>query len=266
MLNGIGFSETALTVLFVLIFFGSESLPKILKDLGRFYSRLRKYYLEIRNTIMSEYDKKENKPAKENAHSTLKNAKQRIRMEILKKRNSIRPDRILQYSREISSSILALSEYSKAEVVYIYLSKDSEVVSDFIIEKSLSDGKIISVPKCRPPYSMEFYPVKNCFTDTKTGYMGIREPHNIKQGPCVYPPDIIIIPGIAYDYKRNRIGYGKGYFDRYLDRIKANASSLIIAPAFDEQIYPYELPCDEKDRKPDIIITPSQVIGGKIET
>ncbi|MDO4751909.1 MAG: 5-formyltetrahydrofolate cyclo-ligase [Akkermansia sp.] len=107
-----------------------------------------------------------------------------------------------------------------------------------------------AVPRCLKGRQMEFRHISNPSTDTRPGAMGIPE-------PCTHlsiiPPeelDIIIVPGVAFTEHGNRLGYGGGYYDRYLPRC---TNAKLIATAFAEQMLP-ELPTEAHDlRIPHII-------------
>lgn len=96
----------------------------------------------------------------------------------------------------------------------------------------------------------------------KTGAMGIREPFaGVEE---LIAMNFVLIPGIAFDKKGNRIGYGKGYYDKYLSSYIKNSNKmpLIIAPAFEFQIID-NIPCQSHDIPVDIIVTEERVIFTK---
>ena len=124
-----------------------------------------------------------------------------------------------------------------------------------MIEDAIRRGKIIALPKVISDTEMSFFKIDS-ITSLKNGYKGIPEPDdssvNISERP-----DLLIMPGLAFDNKLNRIGYGKGYYDRYLSNLNSHINT--IALCFEEQIVDY-LPSDEYDIRPDIIISDQRII------
>ena len=105
---------------------------------------------------------------------------------------------------------------------------------------------------------MEFYEIQ-ALSSLKPGYMSIPEPaENVRfENKSLNNGALMIMPGAAFDIFRNRIGYGKGFYDRYLAGININT----IAICYDCQVYTDKLPADTNDKKPMLIITESRLIS-----
>ncbi len=177
--------------------------------------------------------------------------KNRIRKELLEKRNKLSVYELLKKSNEIISKLVSLEEFKKAEKLLCYISFDNEVYTHGLIKEYVGKKKI-AVPVVRGNELILSY--INDWNDLSTGAYGILEPREIK---IALPEDIqvAIIPGIAFDKKGYRIGYGKGYFDRLLPKMNA----LKIALAFDFQLLD-ELPREKHDVKMDMIITDKRIL------
>ena len=177
--------------------------------------------------------------------------KQLIRKLILKKRNSLPEKKLLSFSERIKASLFSAKEYQSAKAVMFYVSFNKEVSTHKMIIESLKT-KIGIVPKC---VKNEIVPHKiQSFSELKKGTLGILEPKTKK----VFPKekiDLIIVPGIAFDKRGFRIGYGKGYYDRFLKNIKA----MKIALVFEFQVIE-KVPNHEKDVPVDKIITEKRII------
>lgn len=171
--------------------------------------------------------------------------KDRIRKEVLCKRNQIPPKDLLEKSGLISEKLFALEDYYASENLLIYASMKSEVITDGIIDRALKDGKKVFCPKCmnRQEGIMEFIQIKSIL-DLKEGYMGIREPQILEDSVIFDGPiekTLVVVPGVAFDKRGNRIGYKGGYYDRFLLRFSGIRSAAL---AFTEQLVddvPYDV-------------------------
>lgn len=187
--------------------------------------------------------------------------KKHIRNQILTIRNSLLTEEITQKSRAIMQCILQSEEYKKADSVFCYVNYLSEVETKDVINKALADKKKVACPKVHGE-EMVFYYITS-LADVKEGYRGIFEPdvpnRNLQIAiPIHNEKCLIVMPGAVFDRSRNRIGYGKGYYDKYLQNYeKANIHT--IALAFSCQIIEY-IPADAYDKKPEKIITEQEVI------
>ena len=161
---------------------------------------------------------------------------------------------MIKKSRAIWNLLSSLPEYRRAITVALYASiaKEEEVATVDMIRGSLEQGKKVCLPKIIFD-NLEFFNVKNP-GELKEGALGILEPI----GDIIKPEqiDTVILPGIAFDASGNRIGFGRGYYDRFLKRVR-NAS--IVALAFDFQIVD-TIPSTKSDVRVHKIITESRII------
>ena len=113
----------------------------------------------------------------------------------------------------IFNKIINLEEYNKSNLILTYVSLKDEVDTMQLIEYSLAQGKKVAVPKCEGE-DIIFYYINN-LEDLEKGNFGILEP---KTNELVndFTNSICIIPGVAFDKENNRIGYGRGFYDRFL--------------------------------------------------
>ncbi len=150
------------------------------------------------------------------------------------------------------NNILASGILSATKQVYIYVSYGTEADTTFLIEKLLQQQQhIVAVPRVNGK-EMDFYRIKE-MADLKPGFNGIPEPAN---GQLVTECNgIMFMPGLVFDKYHGRIGYGGGYYDRYLSKHK-NDNIFKVAIAYDFQVLKTEkIIMEEHDIKPDIIIT-----------
>lgn len=150
------------------------------------------------------------------------------------------------------NNILASGILSATKQVYIYVSYGNEADTTFLIEKLLQQQQhMVAVPRVNGK-EMDFYGIKE-MADLKPGFNGIPEPVS---GEIVTKCNgIMFMPGLVFDKYHGRIGYGGGYYDRYLSEHK-NDNIFKVAIAYDFQVLKTEkIIMEEHDIKPDIVIT-----------
>ncbi|WP_445477755.1 5-formyltetrahydrofolate cyclo-ligase [Lysinibacillus irui] len=145
----------------------------------------------------------------------------------------------------------------EANTIGVTISNKPEVDTFLLIEELWQLGKKVAVPKCHPKTrEMSFY-VIDSFAQLETVYMHLREPIPER---CEFVDanemDVILVPGVVFDRYGYRIGYGGGYYDRYVLNYK---KGKLLSMLFDEQIID-RVPTEEHDCPVDIIVTPSKRI------
>ena len=200
---------------------------------------------------------REKKDRKDNEPVNFKKAQ--LRKEFLKKRDSMSRDEILKKSQLIESRLFITDEYREAELILLYASYGSEVHTFGIMERALKDGKRVAFPKCvnvDGSPSMEFYEVHS-ISELSDGYKGILEPdtqnHSLKK--VTGSADLCIVPGVSFTRRGYRIGYGKGFYDRY---IRSGGAKKYIGISFKSQLT-HDFPTDETDMAVDALITEDSI-------
>jgi len=179
-------------------------------------------------------------------------SKQEVRKYILEMRDRQRREDRARWDDVIFSKFIDSEYYKNSEVIFIFVSFRSEVDTHRIIKKALEDGKTICVPRVISKNDgMKAFRI-NSIEELKKGSFGVLEP----SADCKEVPgaeiDLVVMPGAAFDKNGGRIGYGGGFYDRFLSGLRHNAKK--IALAYDFQILKH-VPMDEHDIKPDGIIT-----------
>lgn len=181
-----------------------------------------------------------------------KEEKKDLRNIILNKRNSIDNNTKEEMDREIFNRLINLDLYKEAKNIFIYLSFGSEIDTNPIIDRALEDGKEVYIPKIYKS-NKEMKAIRlNSFEDLEENSMGILEPKDDSNFIDKENIDLIIVPGAVFDLEGNRIGYGGGYYDRFLSNIKDKRNK--VALAYDLQIVE-NIEAEEHDIKVDYIIT-----------
>ncbi|MBR6949047.1 MAG: 5-formyltetrahydrofolate cyclo-ligase [Bacilli bacterium] len=166
--------------------------------------------------------------------------KNTLREEYINIRNSITNKDIK--SVIIYNKLISDKDYINSKRIALYNSLDSEVSTKKLIDYSLDKGKTVLLPVVDND-NMEFY-IINRNTKYNRSTFGILEPiskDNLNKALI----DLIIVPGICFDLNKNRIGFGKGYYDKYL----SNTSIKTIGICFDEQITNQDIDCNKYDVK-----------------
>lgn len=181
-----------------------------------------------------------------------------IRRELLLRRDSIAPEtRRLKDSR-IREALTSLPEFQSAGTVLLYASFRTEVDTFGIMSLCLSEGKLLLLPRVdRELTVLNLYEVRD-LAELSPGYMTIPEPLLPEERRRqAQEADLIVVPGVAFDRGCNRLGYGKGFYDRLLQERNGRA---VIALAYAEQVVDV-LPSEPHDVRMDRIITDEEIIG-----
>ena len=185
--------------------------------------------------------------------------KKTIRINLLERRNSLSRGERLTASRIITDRLRAIPDYRTARTIMFYVSFGSEVSTERLIEEALNKKCQVAVPRVIPESGeMKAILIHDPVQDLAPGFKGIREPeldpaHELSADRL----DLVIVPGVAFDSAGNRLGMGKGYYDRFLKYLPPAARK--IALSFESQIVD-SIPGDDNDVRMDMIITDTRVI------
>jgi 5-formyltetrahydrofolate cyclo-ligase len=168
--------------------------------------------------------------------------KRQLRKEMIKERNALSPVQIAEKSAVIVDRFLMLDEYLDARCIMIYLECRSEVQTGGLVVRALADGKRVAVPVTDTANRLL---TSSLITDfpggLQPGPWGIPEPKPQAVRPLDPTVlDIVIAPGIGFDKSGHRIGYGYGYYDRFLRR--TGQKTIHVGLAFELQLRPNVYP------------------------
>jgi len=183
--------------------------------------------------------------------------KQELRAHIKETKITLSRTTIQEDSNKIANKLLNSSWFNECNQVFCYVSFNQEVITNNIILTALERNKKVAVPKI-VNHEMKFFYITS-LEELKPGILGIPEPFSGEEAtPSDTKASLCIVPGLAFDRQRNRIGYGKGYYDKFFTKYMDKPIRKI-ALAFNFQIYD-NLPAEEYDKKVDRIITPTRII------
>lgn len=205
------------------------------------------------------FSAKEETLSGDNSLGNIRTRKSIIRKETMNKRSLIKPSEVIDKSKIICSKIAQMPEYINAGTILMYYPYNNEAETFELFEKALADGKRVAFPKTElidGHADLEFYEI-NSLEQFENGYKGIMEPDYKKFSLTKFEgeADLCIAPGVAFDKKGARIGYGKGFYDRYLGKHKCK---FVIGIGFELQISE-EIPLETDDIKMNVVVTEKNI-------
>lgn len=186
----------------------------------------------------------------------LREEKKKLRRRFKEIRFRMPPVDKAEKDKKIFKRITELWSFKEAGTVFTYVSTPIEVDTKAMIVELLRTGKKVAVPYCiEHTYEMDFYYINNFDLDLAPRTFGVLEP---KPERCIRVTDfsnsVCIVPALAYDLKGYRLGYGKGYYDRFLNKF----SGITIGFIYSDCVVPH-LPHGRYDKNVDILISEKYV-------
>ena len=179
--------------------------------------------------------------------------KKALRAEIRERKAAMTPAQIETCSRALTRQALACPMFQAAPSVYGYLSYNQEVRTLALLQAALDAGKRVAVPKVLGD-TMRFLWISD-LSAVAPGYCGIPEP--LADGPEADDPHaLVLMPGLAFDPSGRRLGYGGGFYDRFLEKHKGIKR---VAAAFEFQMFE-EVPTEPTDISPEIVVTEKEIL------
>jgi len=190
---------------------------------------------------------------------------------VLRKRIQARLDQldkesIERKSRLITEALVQCKCWREADIVLCYLSFNGEVETKWIVDRAFEENKIVGVPRIFGDHLI-FYRISDRFHSLTVNKWGILEPEpdlpqiDLQQISGAAGKILIIVPGLAFDRQKNRLGRGRGYYDRFLAAAGESRGRdiFVAALSFREQLV-RSVPVSEHDRRVDMIIVEKQII------
>jgi 5-formyltetrahydrofolate cyclo-ligase len=185
--------------------------------------------------------------------------KKELRRKVQELRDAIDPEQRKLLSARVADNLWSVPEFAAAETILFFISFRSEVDTVPMIRRALGDGKVVCVP-CTDDgnKSMVASRVLDLEADLELGNYDIPEP----RCECLRPVapehiDVVLMPGVAFDLSGGRLGYGGGYYDRFLEKCSPNCA--LVAVAFEIQIVE-RVPCADHDAHIHKVVTEARVI------
>jgi len=188
--------------------------------------------------------------------------KRALRNEILTRRLMLSREANAEYSRRIAEHVAGMPAFIDSSTIMAYWPFRNEVDTSLLVRAALASGKRVVLPRTiKQERRLAPHIISDAERDLRPGAYGIMEP--LPDLPEAKPEEIglVIVPGLVFDRAGNRIGYGGGYYDRFLPQLTRAAK---VAVAFSLQIVA-RVPFDERDRPVDYVVTEDEVIDCRAE-
>ncbi len=179
-------------------------------------------------------------------------SKQKLRELMLARRNALSEEERLQAAEDCAARLVQRAPFRHAPIIFCYRAFGSELPLDVVLQMTHALNKPVAFPRVLDDENMEFV-VGGVL---QKGFWGIPEPRG---GEVVVPTpkDLMLLPGLAFTEKGDRLGYGKGYYDRYLAKLKALPS--LWGVTYDQLLCDH-IPTQPWDIRMDAILTPKKII------
>ncbi len=182
--------------------------------------------------------------------------KKKLRAEAREMRRSLSPERKSALDRKIRNKLINLFAVREVETVLCYVSTDIEVDTREFIEHLFKMGKRVAVPRCEGGNSeMNFYYIDS-LESLSSGSFGVDEPDPSK---CVMFADAVksvcIVPAFMFDRQGYRLGYGKGYYDRYLSKYKGSTIGICYGENLQDELHH-----GKYDRSVELVVTDKEIL------
>jgi 5-formyltetrahydrofolate cyclo-ligase len=179
----------------------------------------------------------------------LRSRKAALRDSVLAERRALGADLVADLSAAIQARLLGLEEFHRASLVHCYAgAKANEVRTDRILAETLRTGRRLAVPRVEGD-DLVHHEIRSV-TELFPSRFGLLEPD--PGAPRVEPEeiDLVVVPGLAFDLTGNRLGFGKGYYDRFLTRVRAVKGALLYTLQIVDRV-----PADGRDVAVDLLVT-----------
>ena len=173
--------------------------------------------------------------------------KKTLRLQIRDLKRAMSEQEIEKLSADLARQFFETEQYKTAKTIYGYLPYNQEVRTIPILQCALDDGKKVAVPKVIDDRMV--FVLMDDLSKVEKGYAGIPEP--VDNGPEASDPDaLVLMPGLAFDPQGHRIGYGGGFYDRFLEK---EPNHPTVALCYEFQVFP-ELETQEHDIPVDLVL------------
>jgi 5-formyltetrahydrofolate cyclo-ligase len=187
--------------------------------------------------------------------------KKLLRQEVASHRKNENRESVERKSIEITRKVVNSEFFINSGTIMCYMDFNNEVMTKYIISHCFENGKRVILPlvdTINGERKIVPYEIMDLETDVAPGVFGILEPK--KDSAKICDPeeiDLVIVPGVAFDINKNRLGYGAGFYDRFLKSVKPDCAKVGIA--FEFQIFE-AVPVEEHDIPLDFVITEERIL------
>ena len=183
-------------------------------------------------------------------------AKKELRTRLKANLAALSPDEVRQRSRQACNSLVAQPEFERSETVMVFLSLPMEINTTLLVLRAWQEGKRVLAPRVSwEQRRMMPVEIRSLTEDIEETQWSLRQPLQGDPVPLSMI-DLVVVPGLGFDRAGNRLGRGRGFYDRFLAHSEFTGSTCAIA--FEEQVVE-AIPADLHDIRVDMLITDQQV-------
>lgn len=173
-----------------------------------------------------------------------------LRAKIKQNRREMDPKVKALLDSGVAKNVRKLYQYRSCSTVLVYVSTNIEIGTIEIINNALSDGKKVAVPRCIPDTRyMDFHYIKS-IDELSPGMFSVLEPDENSPKVTDFTGCLMLVPGLMFDRSGYRLGYGKGYYDRYMSKF----TGVSVGLAYTSELR-YKMIHGRFDRPVDLIVT-----------
>lgn len=186
-------------------------------------------------------------------------SKEKVRKETLAARKAISTEELMDKSDSVTEKLLSTDLYKNANTIMAYIDFRNEVRTEKIIKTAIADGKRIVIPiSIVETRQLVLSEIINYDSELTAGAYGILEPlPEYLRETDPETVDLVLIPGVAFDERGYRVGYGAGYYDRFLEKVREDTSKIALAFELQMVDYAHE---DSHDVPVDLIVTEDRIV------
>ncbi|WP_414840154.1 5-formyltetrahydrofolate cyclo-ligase [Carnobacterium sp. TMP28] len=180
--------------------------------------------------------------------------KKKIRNQVISLLKSLNSEQKAKQEEILIKTLIGTSEWKRSKIIALTLAQKLELNTDKIIEKAWSEDKIVVIPRTKKDRKMDFVVYKKD-TPIEVSSFGLKEPARHLIATLKSDIDLIIVPGVAFCETGFRIGFGGGYYDRFLANYEGETVSLVLN---EQQVGLFEV--DSFDIPVNLLITTEKII------
>jgi 5-formyltetrahydrofolate cyclo-ligase len=189
---------------------------------------------------------------------TLRDDKLALRAAVVAARDALAPAWRAQASEAIAARIARIDSYAVARVVFLTLPYRSEWDATLVAARALASGKVVAVPRVdRSARMLRAFRIDDLAHDVEAGYAGVPEPRASCAEIALDAIDWVLVPGLAFDRRGRRLGYGGGFYDRLLPFVRHDVPR--VAGAFELQLVE-RVPTAPHDIDVDCVVTEQRTL------
>jgi 5-formyltetrahydrofolate cyclo-ligase len=266
MFDSLGLGELGLILVVALVFID----PSKISTLARGLATLKRKWNNIQRDVKQQFDALTLEENLRESADAVRTAKAALRREALDAVRHIPSGERALAAAAALETLAKWDTYRAASTIALFCGTREELDTEGIIRRALADGKTVLLPRVLDAPSgtsdMVLVAIRNYDRDLAEGAFGILEPREDLIPDSNVKPDLILIPGTAFDEAGGRVGRGKGFYDRFLERVAKDSGGVSERPegsgtpwkvglAFEVQIVRKKLPLEPHDQRLDALVT-----------